>query len=61
MRIPAEVAARLREVGRLSDLRADRRLDTKVDMRPEGVTRRLRTVGRLTALCARLGRHRAPD
>lgn len=58
--LPAvEVSARLREVGRLSDLRADRRLDTKLDMRPVAVSRRLRTVGRLTALCVRLGR-RAP-
>ena len=53
---PATVSARLREVGRLSDLRAERRLATKIDLRPEAVSRRLRTVGRLTDLCLRLGR-----
>lgn len=54
------VSARLRDVGRLSDLRVDRRLDTKVDMRSSSVTRRLRTVGSLTSLCLRLGRRSAP-
>jgi hypothetical protein len=50
------VSARLRELGRLSDLRTERRLDTKVDMRAAGLSRRLRTVAGLTALCLRLGR-----
>ena len=54
------VSARLRDVGRLSDLRADRRLDTKLDMRPASVSRRLRTVARLTSLCLRLGRRTLP-
>lgn len=56
---PAAVSARLRAVARLSDLRAERRLDTKLDMRPAAITRRLRTVGSLTALCLKLGRHRS--
>jgi len=53
---PGAVSARLRALGRLSDLRADHRLATKLDMRPCSVTRRLRTLGRLTSLCLRLGR-----
>ena len=53
---PAAVSARLQALGRLSDLRADQRLATKLDMRSCGVTRRLRRLGRLTSLCLRLGR-----
>jgi hypothetical protein len=57
---PAAVSARLREVGRLAELRADRRLETKIDMSPAAVSGRLRAVGRLAALCLRLGRRSAP-
>jgi hypothetical protein len=58
---PAAVSARLREVGRLSDLGAERRLETKVDMGAAAVTRRLRAVAGLTALCLRLGRPARPE
>jgi hypothetical protein len=54
---PEAVSARLREVGRLTDLRASKRLETKIDMRPAAVSRRLRTVGLLTDLCRRLAVH----
>lgn len=58
---PAAVSGRLRELGGLCDLRADRRLATKLDMRPAAVSRRLRTLGSLTALCLRLGRRAVGD
>ena len=51
---PAAVSARLREVGRLSDLSPATRLDAKLDMSPRGVSSRLREVSELLALCARL-------
>jgi hypothetical protein len=51
----ATVAARLRELSRLADLRVDRRLDLKVDLGPEAVTRRLRRQSALRTLCLRLG------
>jgi hypothetical protein len=51
---PAAVAARLREAGRLTDLRADRRLQTKVDMSPRAVSRRLRSVQDALTLCRKL-------
>ncbi|HUP21933.1 MAG TPA: hypothetical protein VNB06_03225 [Thermoanaerobaculia bacterium] len=51
----AEVTARLRELSRLADLRADRRLDAKLDLSPAAVTRRLRRQSALRALCLRLG------
>src|SRR5690606_26197999 len=60
---PAAISARLSAVGRLSDLRADRRLYYKLDLRPDTVSRRLRELGRLSDLCVRLGRPApgAPD
>lgn len=51
---PEAVGARLREVGRLSDLRSERRLDTKVDMSPEAVSRRLEQIEQLRRLCLSL-------
>ena len=53
---PKAVTERLREVGRLSDLRPDRRLAQKVDMSPEAVTRRLRVVSMLRDSCLELMR-----
>lgn len=55
-----EVTARLRELSRLADLRADRRLDAKVDLSPAAVTRRLRRQSALRALCLRLGTGKHP-
>ena len=48
---PEAVAARLRRVAELADLRTERRLDTKIDHSPEAVDRRLRTVSALRRLC----------
>jgi hypothetical protein len=56
----AEVTGRLRELSRLADLRADRRLDAKLDMSPAAVTRRLRRQSALRALCLRLGAGKRP-
>ena len=50
----AAVSARLREVARLSDLRVEHRLATKVDMSPHGVSKRLHTVEQALALCRKL-------
>ena len=50
------ITARLTRAAELSDLRATRRLDTKVDMSPEGITRRLRVQSRLRAACLEWGR-----
>lgn len=52
--VPLE--ARLRALARLADLRADRRLATKVDMSARGVTRRLRRLSALRSCCLRWGR-----
>jgi len=52
---PEAVLARLRCASDLSDLRADRRLDAKLDMSPEGIERRLMEVSELLALCTALG------
>ena len=51
---PAAILARLREVERLSDLRPERRLDTKIDMSPEAIDRRLAEVEQARLLCAAL-------
>ncbi len=56
----AAVTARLREVSQLSDLRAENRMNGKIDYSPDAVTARLREVFRLTELCVALGRHRLP-
>lgn len=47
----AEVTARLRRLGRLADLAPERRLASKVDPSPAGVTRRLRAVAQLRRFC----------
>jgi hypothetical protein len=52
----AAIAARLREVARLADLRRDQRLHAKVDMSAAGIERRIRTVSQMLALCRRLAR-----
>jgi len=56
------IDARLREVGRLSDLRTEARLLAKVEMSPRAIDARLRTVEQLRRLCLRLAevgrRHR---
>jgi hypothetical protein len=54
----AAVGERLREVSRLTDLRAARRLDVKVDMSASAVTRRLRRQSALRSLCLRLAASR---
>ncbi len=53
---PKAVAERLREMSRLSDLRSEKRLATKVDMSPRAVTRRLRQQSELRAVCLAWGR-----
>jgi hypothetical protein len=58
-RMSAEaVTRRLREMRDRSDLSADRRLATKVDMSPAAVTRRLRVQSALRAACLAWGRAR---
>ena len=49
----ALVEPRLRALARLTDLRSDRRLATKVDMSARGVTRRLRRLSTLRSCCLR--------
>ena len=49
----ASVTRRLQRMGRLSDLRVERRLLAKVDYSAAAVTRRLRTVSSLRAACLR--------
>jgi hypothetical protein len=55
---PAAVAARIAEVGRISDFHPDRRMDAKVPMTREAVTARLREASDLRDLCLALGRSR---
>ena len=50
----AEVSRRLALAASLTSLGADARLDAKLDMSASGVTRRLREVADLLALCRRL-------
>lgn len=45
------ITARLARASALSDLRAIRRLDCKVDMSPEAITRRLRVQSQLRGAC----------
>ena len=56
----AAVTRRLREASARSDLTPSRRLLTKVDMTPGGVTRRLRTQSALRDACLRWGRRPRP-
>jgi hypothetical protein len=51
---PAAVSARLRRLGELCDLNAEKRLHTKVDMSAKGVSARLRAAGDALELCRRL-------
>lgn len=53
---PEAIEARLRRLSAQSDLRAGRRLATKVDMSAEAITGRLRQQSRLRDLCLDLGR-----
>lgn len=48
------IAARVREVGRVSDLDPARRLDAKIGLSAAAIARRIRTVSELRALCLRL-------
>jgi hypothetical protein len=52
---PGAVLARLRRASDLTDLRAEGRLDAKLDMSKEGIASRLREVSELLALCTALG------
>ena len=52
---PEAILGRLKQASDLSDLRAERRLDAKLDMSAEGIERRLREVSELLALCESLG------
>ena len=56
MRPPEEVTARWKELARLSDLTAGRRLATKVPMSPHAVSRRLRQVEELRRVCLAFAR-----
>ena len=50
------VAERLRRASRETCLRAERRLDFKLDMSPAGIARRLEKVEALRRLCLALAR-----
>lgn len=50
----AAVSRRLEEVSAASNLSADRRLESKIDLSPEGITRRLHEASSLYALCRSL-------
>lgn len=58
---PDAIEARLSEVVRQTDLRADRRLHPKVDYSPAAVERRLRQVEALRRACIVLGDARPID
>ncbi|MBX3231576.1 MAG: hypothetical protein KIT84_23890 [Labilithrix sp.] len=53
---PEEVEARLRRASALSDLRADRRLDAKIDLSPDAIEARLREASSLLTTCLELAR-----
>ncbi len=55
----AGITSRLARVSAASDLRTSRRLDPKVDMSPEAISRRLRLQSQLRAACLAWGRARA--
>jgi hypothetical protein len=48
------ITRRLMQASAASDLNAARRLDAKIDLSPEGVSRRLRECSELLELCRRL-------
>ena len=48
---PEAIEARLREASRISDLSAERRLDAKIDLSPEGIRKRLLEVSELLDAC----------
>lgn len=50
----AAIAARVREVGRVSDLHPAKRLEPKVGLSAAAIARRIRTVSELRDLCLRL-------
>jgi hypothetical protein len=52
---PEAIVDRLKQASDASDLRAERRLDAKLDMSAAGIERRLREVSELLALCESLG------
>jgi hypothetical protein len=53
---PEAIYARLKQVSDLADLRPEHRLDSKLDMSPAGVLRRLRIASELRDLCNALAR-----
>lgn len=53
---PKAIRERLERVSELADLRAEHRLDAKLDMSAAGIRRRLDLVGELNELCAALAR-----
>ena len=55
------ITDRLRMASALSDLRPDRRLEAKLDMTREGITRRLRQVAALLSLTSKLSGARKED
>ena len=55
---PQDIEARLREASRVSDLSAERRLDAKIDLSPEGIRARLLEVSDLLDACHALGARR---
>jgi len=52
---PGSVTVRLRQVSTASNLRPERRLDSKLALSPSALTRRLRQVSELRDLCHKLG------
>lgn len=51
---PEAISRRLAVVSAAADLRASRRLETKIDVTAAGVSRRFREVSQLNDLCRRL-------
>lgn len=51
---PRAISNRLEAVNRMSDLSPEKRLDAKLDMSCDGVTRRLREASDLYAMCLQL-------
>ena len=51
---PEAIEARLREASRASDLSADKRLDSKIDLSPQGIRARLLEASSMLDACLAL-------
>lgn len=52
---PADIEARIRAASEKSDLRAQHRLATKVDLSADGIARRIKAASEMLTLCRQLG------